>query len=275
MIIQPALHLWCIEQTLGKVIFLGIKKTRRSIYQYLPAVFPHCFFWSWALRVFVPVQISQHSCSRILWNCLAVIFRRLVSLIRLVTRFSNRNTQRIDCHCKVVHSPQYWESFVDQTKCALGHERVVDDKNPFFDTTGMIKKDHRVPVQASGDEWQLLSRIPPSTDDTSIIVFVEFSYILCCCVYFSVLWDKKDGTSRPKKKLMLTHQSLINDKSNFPYKKGRHRGLVLLPEPEKFYIAWWHNWNTLIWLNWGAIGWLKRNEPWFKNWLTIISRMLD
>ena len=175
MIIQPALHRWCIEQTLGKVIFLGIKKTRRSIYQYLPTVFPHCFFLVLGsegfcfgpdfsaplLKIFMKLSGSDFPATRFLYSPCDSFLKSQYSTYRLPK----------------LTIPRSIISFVDQTICALGHERVVDDKNPFFDTTRMIKKDHRVPVQASGDEWQLLSRIPPSTDDTSIIVFVEFSYI--------------------------------------------------------------------------------------------------
>ena len=79
-----------------------------------------------------------------------------------------------------------------------------DDDNPFFETPSIFEKDHRVPVQPTGIERQLLlPRIPPSADDPSIIVFVEFSYFSCSSVFFSVFWDTKDGTARPTRPFNL------------------------------------------------------------------------
>ena len=61
----------------------------------------------------------------------------------------------------------------------------------------MFEKDHRVPVQPSGVErYFIFFRIPPSVDDTSIIVFVNF-LIFHAVAFFFCFWETKDSTSRP------------------------------------------------------------------------------
>ena len=123
--------------------------------------------------------------------------------------------------------------------CALGHEKVVDDDNLFSDTPSMFKRDHRVPVQLSGVErYFIFSRIPPSADDTSIIVLVEFSYIPYCCVFFMSSGTLKMALPGQSNHLMFTHQSLINDKitalSQMEVTASR---TCTFPLPEKFYLA--------------------------------------
>ena len=125
------------------------------------------------------------------------------SLIMIFIKLSGSDssaTRFLDSPCDSFLNSEYLPykllllRFVDQTNCALRYERVVDDHNPFFDTPSMFKKDH---VRPSGVErYFIFPRIPPS-DDTGIIVFVEFSYIPCCCVFLFVFVDTKDGTSRP------------------------------------------------------------------------------
>ena len=77
----------------------------------------------------------------------------------------------------------------------------------------MFKKDHRVPLQPSGVElYFIFFRIPPSADDTSIIVFVNF--LIFHAVAFSFLSSEtlKIALSGQLDHLIFTHQSLINDK---------------------------------------------------------------